>query len=306
VADEFGLNKTRICLAVFRQLLKVFSSAGNQKKICYIGSQQKAVPMPSFSLLSLNTFGIPFYLSYWRMMRLVTELNRLNPAVLCLQEIQQNAYVPLLKDGLSGYSHLGFAPNRLAPKGGLVTAAQGGASRFCAFPHRGKWLSIGFADWALNKGVLVTELEIQGRQLVVMNTHLQANYLGDWSLTNTQTQIQLEQVKFLAELVRSQPADVWVFACGDFNFPRRTPPYDLLMAESGLTDALADDPRPTYQPFPLVPSKWEMSLDYFFYRRPSGESIQLRADIQPIENAAGSSALQRFLTDHCALVLNIG
>lgn len=262
--------------------------------------------MQSFSLLSLNAFGIPFFLSYWRIMRLVAELNRLDPTVLCLQEIQQNAYVPLLKDGLAGYSHLAFSPNRFAPKGGLVTAARGGSSEFHPFPHRGKWLSIGFADWALNKGVLVTELEIEGWLVVVMNTHLQANYLGDWALTNTQTQIQLEQVKFLAELARSQPAEAWVFACGDFNFPRRTPPYDLLMAESGLTDALTGDPRPTYQPFPLVPSKWEMSLDYFFYRMPAGETIQVRADILPIENAAGSSAFGRFLTDHCALVLNIG
>jgi endonuclease/exonuclease/phosphatase family metal-dependent hydrolase len=167
-------------------------------------------------------------------------------------------------------------------------------------------VSIGFADWALYKGVLVTTLDVGGSPVVVMNTHLQANYLGKWDLSNEQARIELDQVKFLADLARSQPVDAWVFACGDFNFPRGTPPYDWMAAESGLTDALAADPRPTYRPFPLVSAKWQMSLDYFFYRRPEGDKTPVTADIVPIENSTAGWYFQRFLTDHHALVLNIG
>ncbi|HJS19737.1 MAG TPA: hypothetical protein VJ785_13400, partial [Anaerolineales bacterium] len=65
-------------------------------------------------------------------------------------------------------------------------------------------------------------------------------------------------------------------------------------------------PRPTYRPFPLVPAKWEMSLDYFFYRRPEGEETSVTADIIPIEHSSAGWYFQRFLTDHHALVLNIG
>src|SRR5512139_1949607 len=208
--------------------------------------------MPVFTLLSLNTFGIPFFLSLGRIKRLASELNRVAPAVVCLQEIQQNIYVPLLEKHLTEYSHLASFRHRYAPKGGLFTASiYGGDSEFHPFPNRGKPVSIGFADWALYKGVLVTALEIQGQPVVVMNTHLQANYLGKWDLSNEQTRIELDQVRFLAELARSQPADAWVFACGDFNFPRQTPPYDFMMSESSLTDALVDDPRATYRHFPL-------------------------------------------------------
>ena len=263
--------------------------------------------MPEFSLLSLNTFGIPFFLSLGRIKRLASELNRVTPTVVCLQEIQQNVYVPLLKKYLTKYSHLSSFPNRFAPMGGLFTASIPiGSSIFHPFPNRGRPLSIGFADWALYKGVLMTSLEIYGRQVTVMNTHLQANYLGNWDSSNRQTQIELDQVKFLADLARTQPDDAWVFICGDFNFPRETPPYDLMMAESGLTDALADDPRPTYRPFPLVSAKWQMSLDYFFYRRPAGIDTPVTADIIPIENSTAGWYFQRFLTDHHALVLNIG
>lgn len=235
------------------------------------------------------------------------ELNRVAPTVICLQEIQQNIYVPILERHLTEYSHLASFRHQYAPKGGLFTASVfPGSSEFHPFPNRGKPVSIGFADWALYKGVLVTTLEIGDQKVVVMNTHLQANYLGDWELTNEQARIELEQVKFLSGLARSQPADAWVFACGDFNFPRQTPPYEWMANESGLIDPLADDPRPTYRPFPLVPAKWHMSLDYFFYRRPEGDETPVMANIVPIENSTAGWYFQRFLTDHHALVLNIG
>ena len=263
--------------------------------------------MPAFSILSLNTFGIPFFLSLGRIKRLASELNQVAPTVVCLQEIQQNVYLPILEKHLSSYSHLASFRNLFAPMGGLFTASiLSGASEFHPFPNRGKPVSIGFADWALYKGVLMTSLEIQGQRVVVLNTHLQANYLGNWDIKNKQTQIELDQVKFLSDLACAQPADCWVFACGDFNFPRGTPPYDLMVAESGLTDALAEDPRPTYRPFPLVSAKWQMSLDYFFYRRPEADQTPVSADIIPIENSTAGWYFQRFLTDHHALVLNIG
>ena len=263
--------------------------------------------MPAFTLLSLNTFGIPFFLSLRRIKRLAYELNRVAPAIVCLQEIQQNIYVPLLERHLTEYSHLASFRHRYAPKGGLFTASiYGGDSEFHPFPNRGKPVSMGFADWALYKGVLLTTLRVAGQLIVVMNTHLQANYLGNWDISNKQTQIELDQVGFLADLARSQPADAWVFACGDFNFPRATPPYNRMIAESGLIDALADDPRPTYRPFPLVSAKWQMSLDYFFYRRPEGDDTPVTADIVPIEHSTAGWYFQRFLTDHHALVLNIG
>ena len=75
--------------------------------------------MPPFSLLSLNTFGVPFYLSTWRIKLLAAELNRLAPTVICLQEIQQSAYLLLLQNGLTAYPTRAFYRNRFAPKGGL-------------------------------------------------------------------------------------------------------------------------------------------------------------------------------------------
>jgi endonuclease/exonuclease/phosphatase family metal-dependent hydrolase len=265
--------------------------------------------MTSFSLLSLNTFGVPFYLSLGRIKRLALELNRIAPSLICLQEIQQNAYLPLLQHNLTAFSHLAYFRNRFAPKGGLFTASVSAhpivKSYFYPFPNQGHLLSIGFSDWALNKGILMTNLEVDKRCFVVMNTHLQANYLGDWRQSNSQAQIQLEQVKYLGELIRAQPNDAWVIVCGDFNFPRHSPAYQQMISQSGLVDAHADDPKPTYQPFPLISTKWRTSLDFIFYQKPIADESVVTADIIPVVNSTAHQAYQRFLTDHHALVLTI-
>jgi endonuclease/exonuclease/phosphatase family metal-dependent hydrolase len=267
--------------------------------------------MSEFSLLSLNTFGVPFYLGYRRLERIAAEVTTLAPSVLCLQEIQQNAYLALLQRELPGYAYLAYFRNRFAPQGGLFTASLSScpitSSEFYPFPNRGAWFSLGFADRALHKGVLGVNLAIQGQPVIVLNTHLQANYAGDWRPTNRQASIQLEQAQTLAELARGQPADAWVFLCGDFNFPRQSLAYQQLLAQSGLTDPLAGDPRPTYQPLPLVPAKWSLALDYALYRAPGGEGggAEVRADILPIVNTKARRPAQRFLTDHHALRLSI-
>lgn len=264
--------------------------------------------MPSFSLLTVNTFGVPFFLSGGRLVQLANEVSRLAPDVVCLQEIQQNAYIPLMKRSLKGYPQVLFEWNGLAPKGGLMTACSADYTvvkhEFLPFPNRGKWLSIGFSDWALNKGVLALYLAVQDYQVIVLNTHLHANYAGNWQPENSMAQIQKDQVNYLAEVVRAQPEDALVIVCGDFNFPRHTFLYDELLGHSGLSDLLVNDLRPTYRPFPLVPSRWAISLDFIFYRAPSWKEFMLLGDILPIENAAARLPFRRFLTDHCALTFN--
>ncbi len=265
--------------------------------------------MSEFSLLTLNTFGIPFFISHPRIKRLAVKLNRLAPSVLCLQEVQQNFYLAALKYNLTAYSQFSYFHNFIAPKGGLFTASapttQVVMSNFYPYPNQGHPISIGFSDWALNKGVLMVRVEVNETSYVILNTHLQANYLADWRLSNTQTKIQLDQVTYLSELARAQPKDAWVIVCGDFNFPRIAPAYELMVSQSGLADALIDDPRPTYQPFPLVSAKWQTSLDYVFYRSPEGEPRKAFADIIPMVNSSARWWFQRFLTDHHALTLNI-
>jgi endonuclease/exonuclease/phosphatase family metal-dependent hydrolase len=119
--------------------------------------------------------------------------------------------------------------------------------------------------------------------------------------------IQYDQVNYLVDLIHAQPKDAWVIVCGDFNFPRQAPVYEHMISQGGLTDALVDDHRPTYQPFPIFPAKgkWLTTLDYVLYRGPVDNPFQVKADIVPVVNTSARQAFRRFLTDHKALILDI-
>jgi endonuclease/exonuclease/phosphatase family metal-dependent hydrolase len=259
--------------------------------------------MPSFSLLTLNSFGLPFFLGWQRLNILASELDQRADTVICLQEIQQGAYVPVLRKHLKNYPYQYFKQNAFAPMGGLVTTSRLPFvhNEFLPFPNRGKLMSIGFADYALRKGVMVTSYDVEGQRVIVMNTHVHANYQGKWQLENKLAKIQLDQVTYLAEEAKAQPVDALVIICGDFNFPRNTFLYDELAKVSGFTDPLKDDPRPTYRPVSFLASKWSVTLDFIFYRKPDNIDMKISSDILPIENSKGRSSFTRFLSDHCAL-----
>ena len=260
-----------------------------------------------FSLLSLNIFGIPFFLSWGRLVRLTKLLERLDPTVICLQEIQQNAYTPLLIQHLPTHPNQAIFPHMYAPKGGLGTFSRVPLfqQRFEPYLDRGLRFFITFADWALFKGVLITHLQTDGMDVVVLNTHLNANYSGDWHHKNPLALVQLSQVQKICALLEELPAEALIILCGDFNFPRTSFLYKELVTQNRLIDPLCEDPRPTYRPFPLVPSNWKTSLDYILYRSPQGRDFTIQADILPMEDSKQRSTLKRFLTDHCALTLNI-
>jgi endonuclease/exonuclease/phosphatase family metal-dependent hydrolase len=263
--------------------------------------------MNTISLLSLNTFGVPFFLGWRRLARLAKTLNRLDADVICLQEIQQNAYIPLVASGLRDYPDHACERHVYAPKGGLMTFSRLPIQNqvFAPYQDRGRWWSLGFADWALYKGVLIAQVQVGAQKVRVLNTHLHANYVGSWVAENSLTRVQLKQVKEIASLVRSQPRDALVILCGDLNFPRHSFLYQELMSYGDLLDPLAEDDRPTYKPFPLVPSRWSMPLDYLLVRLPPDQDVRLSADIQPIEYRQARWPHQRFLTDHHALTLQV-
>jgi endonuclease/exonuclease/phosphatase family metal-dependent hydrolase len=261
--------------------------------------------MPSFSLLTLNSFGLPFFLGWQRMHTLAGELDQRADTVLCFQEIQQDAYVPVLRKYLKNFPYQFYKQNAFAPMGGLVTASRLPfvQNEFLPFPNRGNLFSIGFADYALQKGVMVTRSDVEGQPVVVMNTHVHANYQGKWHKENKLAKIQSDQVNYLAEQAASQPRDALVIICGDFNFPRETFLYEILAENNGFEDPLKNDPRPTYRPVSFMASKWSVKLDFIFYRKPDNIDMKIDADILPIENSKGRNSFTRFLSDHCALTL---
>lgn len=263
--------------------------------------------MSGFSLLSVNTFGIPFYLGWERLSRLSSQLNQSQYDLVCLQEIQQNSYAGLIRRNMVSYPYAVYDKHLYAPQGGLMAFSRIPVqeTRFEVFTELGSWHSVSLADWGLHKGMQSIGIKIGGMKVLVLNTHLNANYIGVWSVNNRLSRILLSQVQQLSRLIASTPADRLVIVCGDLNFPRNSFLYHELMAQNSLIDLLAEDLRPTYRPFPLVPAKWKTSLDYILIRPPDGLDINCKADLLGIEDASKNSRFLRFLTDHNALVVEV-
>jgi len=264
--------------------------------------------MSEFSLLSLNTFGLPFYLGLGRLKRLARELNHSDASVICLQEVAQNDYAALLQRSLTSYPHHVDERLRHAPKGGLEIFSRLPAAhpRFEVYQDRGVWHSIGIADWATYKGILSVTFDVGGMPVIVMNTHMHANYYGVWRPSNLLSGILRSQVRQVNQAIHALPQEALVIICGDLNFPRNSFLYQELIEPNNLLDPLAEDPRPTYRPFPLVPSKWKTSLDYALIRPPARKNIHVEADVIEVEDTLRKMPIQRFLTDHNALTLQIG
>jgi len=53
----------------------------------------------------------------------------------------------------------------------------------------------------LHKGVLMTDLVFDGQPITILNTHLTANYSGNWSRTNRYARLQQIQLRRLAAVV---------------------------------------------------------------------------------------------------------
>ena len=259
-----------------------------------------------FSLLSLNTYGIPFFLSSRRLARMAKVLEVHGTTVICLQEVQQNAYVPVLTKHLGAYNYRAAFPHHYAPKGGLCTFSRCPMTHvsFEAYRDRGlRWL-VTFADWALFKGVLITHLQLEDLQIIILNTHLNANYAGIWHRTNPLVITQSRQVQQLTQLLQKLPGEALIIVCGDFNFPRESFLYEQLVSQNGLFDPLKNDAKPTFHLSPLIPSLWNTSLDFIFLRFPQGKEFQTQSEITVIEENH-KNPFKRFLTDHSALAIRV-
>ncbi len=67
--------------------------------------------------------------------------------------------------------------------------------------------------------------------IVVLNTHLSANYSVNWDTGNHYARIEHSQLQQLAGIVRAQPPEALVVAAGDFNIPRGSWLYNDFLRE---------------------------------------------------------------------------
>jgi endonuclease/exonuclease/phosphatase family metal-dependent hydrolase len=160
-------------------------------------------------------------------------------------------------------------------------------------------------DRITQKGALVTEFQHAGMPIHVINTHLVANYAGNWRPDNRVAKDQQRQLQQLATVVRAQPPEAVVLVAGDFNLPRGCWLYEEFLGRSGLSDPLAGDSRPTYRPFPGVPARYALPIDFIFVRQPAALPIQVKTEFQFTEKMPLVGGGHGYLSDHMALLVTL-
>jgi endonuclease/exonuclease/phosphatase family metal-dependent hydrolase len=263
--------------------------------------------MAHFSLVTFNCFGAPTPTTRRRLLALAAELNRREYSAVCLQEVQANIYRRLLIEACTRYPAQAFEPFIHAPKGGLLTQARLPIEQreFTLYRAREIVSPLAAMDLLLHKGVLLTRTTVDGVPVVVLNTHLSANYSVDWSPNNRYARVEHRQLRQLAEIVGAQPTEALVIAAGDFNIPRGSWLYDDFLEQSGMIDPLAGDLRPTHRMPPGIPARLARPIDFALLRLPSLPGLSIQIDLCFDQQLPLAGARRGYLSDHYGLELRI-
>lgn len=224
------------------------------------------------SIVTLNCMGLPMPLPgiRQRLRVLGAALAAADDDIVCLQEVGRWRYLPLLHHHDARWPFVAATTHPYAPKGGLATFARVPIveQEYHRFEARGSAASLHATERYQNKGMLAATLVVAGQRVVVINTHLAANYAANWSYTNVYAKVERAQLREMAALVQQLPADTLVIVAGDFNVPRGSWLYKELCNLAGLIDPLAFSHEPTYRPMPGMPARAAQALDHVFVRVP--------------------------------------
>ena len=257
----------------------------------------------SLTLLSLNCFGTPVPTTRRRLQALAHHLEQSSLQIVCLQEVQLFTYKNMLFQACVSYPFQAYEPHLHCPKGGLVTLSRTPlvTQFFETFVEQGRWYLPTAMDRFLRKGMLISTLYWGEVPVVVINTHILANYSGDWERKGIFTRMQEKQLRQLADTVAAQPTTALVAVVGDFNLPRGSRLYHNFLQETGLMDALAGDLRPTHRPPRGVPAHYSLPIDFVFVRVPSNHAMQITGDLRFSSKLNLTHKHHNYLSDHNAI-----
>ena len=257
----------------------------------------------SLSLLTLNCFGTPVPRARRRLRALARQLEHSTIQLVCLQEVQLVFFQRLLIQACASYPFEAFEPHLHSPKGGLVTLSRMplATQLFETYTEQGRWYLPTAMDRFLRKGMLISSLHWGSTPVVVINTHVIANYNGDWERQGVFARMQEKQLQQLAEIVTMQPSDALVVVVGDFNIPRGSRLYKNFLQGTGLIDTLAEDRRPTHRPPRGVPAHYSLPIDFVFVRVPQTMSLQIKCDLRFSDKFELSHKYNDYISDHNAI-----
>lgn len=222
--------------------------------------------MTRLTIASLNTRGGPIRGSQLadRYTAIATTFEASDVDVVSFQEVHTYYHLRHLTRRMPSFAHVSYRPSLAGPAGGLVTLSRRppAGSEYRRFPIPPTTATAGLPHrtrlLAPLKGALLTHLP--NPRITIVNTHLLANYDGDWSPSNRHFPLHQNQLAALARTVEAVPTPALI--CGDFNIARDTSLYRDFLATTHLVDAYGDTCPPTFHAEYLRPGKSPHCIDF--------------------------------------------
>jgi len=261
----------------------------------------------TFSLLTFNCFGLWLPGTKRRLLALSRQLEQSPYQIVCLQEIQLHQYQEMLVHKCSSFPHSYSERYIHCPKGGLLTLSRipFESQSFEPYQERGLWYTPMLLDRLFYKGMLITKLLLNNIPITIINTHILANFAGDWTRGGMYARLEEKQVEQLAKTVQVQSMDSLILVVGDFNIPRASQLYRDFLIHSGLTDPLAGDPRPTLRVPARLSPYYPLAVDYTFVRLPNKPGLDVQCDLCLSSKYSTSEKHQAYLSDHQGIEIQI-
>lgn len=173
--------------------------------------------MKDLSVLCLNCFGSPISINRLLRFRLIAkEIEKLNPDLVMLQEVISPNYMKILHDELDKFGwKFHSSRSELFVSGGLVIISKSLELKnleFRKFKEQGPITLLSLTDRILGKGFQTAECKINGKDILLINTHILCLY----SKRKRDYEAQEKQLNQLSDFITAKNADNIILA-GDLN-----------------------------------------------------------------------------------------
>lgn len=187
------------------------------------------------SIFTLNLYGVPFSQLTRRLQYITDEIHRVDAEVLTFQQVHTFDVVWHLKHILPEFRYICYEKGVIGPVAGLVTFAKYPLTRKEFTPVNDARLGI------FKKGILICSLKNQ----TIVNVHLSANTLGDWTNQSVFYAQHQKELSILSQVISKH--EIPIIIAGDFNIPRDCTLFESFLSDNQLYDALKNDIQPTFR-----------------------------------------------------------
>lgn len=265
------------------------------------------MPQQLISILTFNFLGIPLFTQNYskRLRLLVEEISKVNPDILCFQEIwfwQTRKYLFKRLKPL-GFKYF-FHPRSRFRLNGLLTLSKKEISSPKSFVFKPlvKGFDFSFFEFFGAKGYSLAKIKLAEEEIFVFNVHLSVDWDYDLGKKSKFVRGKLKEIEFLSKAVNALGEEK-IIVVGDFNFDPHLAFYKELLATSKLKAIPVKEPVRTVLPnlwnrF-FVP-RWGEEIDFVFTKNlPENSALDFKILWnKPFENIG-------YLSDHAGVLVKL-